>query len=317
MIQNAPSNGPQTLIEAVRYFSDPQHCHDYLVSLKWPGGDVCCIECGSTNVGQIKSRRLFQCREKGCRKQFSIKVGTIFQDSPLGLDKWFVGVWMIANCRNGVSSCEIARTLGIKQQSAWHLLHRVRCAMKPRHMNQLSGIVEADVTHVGGLARFMHKAKRKARMTDPHTFKGKVAVHAILERGTELRASVIGRENFHNVRSELYRHVEPGSTVYTDAGSSYKGISKTFVHEWVNHMQEYVRGSVHTNGLENYFSLLRRMLKGTYIAVEPQHLEAYVDEQACRYNWRKVSDAERFHRVMRRVVGKRLAYSTLTGGKKR
>lgn len=316
MIQNAPSNEPQTLLEAVRCFSDPQRCHDYLTDLKWPGGDLCCIECGSTNVGQIKSRRLFQCREKGCRRQFSIKVGTIFQDSPLGLDKWLVAVWMIANCRNGVSSCEIARTLGIKQQSAWHVLHRVREAMKPRFNRRLQGAVETDETWVGGLVKHMHKDKARSVMARPG-YKGKALVQLFLERGGEVRGRVIPKLTKRHVQPGIHENVEAGSKLYTDSGSMYKGLDAHYDREWVNHMFEYARGSVHINGCENFFCLLRRGLGGTYVAVRPDHLEAYVDEQAFRYSWRKESDWTRFDRLMRRVLGERLPYSQLTGGKKR
>ncbi len=316
MIQNAPSSEPQTLIEAVRYFSDPQHCHDYLMDLKWPGDDICCIECGSTNVGQIKSRRLFQCREKGCRKQFSIKVGTIFQDSPLGLDKWLVAVWMIANCRNGVSSCEIARTLGIKQQSAWHVLHRVREAMKPLFNRRLQGAVETDESFVGGLVRFMHKDKAREAMARPGP-KGKVLVQLFLERGGEVRGKVIPKLTKRHVQPGIYDNIEAGSKLYTDSASAYKGLEDHYDREWVNHMFQYARGSVHVNGCENFFNLLRRGLKGTYVRVRADHLEAYVDEQAFRYNQRKESDWTRFDRLMTRVLGERLPYSQLTGGKKR
>ncbi len=316
MIQNAPSNEPQTLVDAVRFFADPQHCHDYLMDLKWPGGDLCCIECGSTNVGQIKSRRLFQCREKGCRRQFSLKTNTIFQDSPLGLDKWLVAVWMIANCRNGVSSCEIARTLGIKQQSAWHVLHRVREAMKPRFNRRLQGAVETDETWVGGLVKHMHKDKARSVMARSG-YKGKALVQLFLERGGEVRGQVIPKLTKRHVQPGIHENVEAGSKLYTDSGSMYKGLDAHYDREWVNHMFEYARGSVHINSCENFFCLLRRGLKGTYVAVRPDHLEAYVDEQAFRYSWRKESDWTRFDRLMHRVLGERLPYSQLTGGKKR
>lgn len=286
------------------------------MDLKWPSGDICCIECGSTNVGQIRSRNLFQCREKGCRRQFSIKVGTIFQDSPLGLDKWLVAVWMIANCKNGVSSCEIARALGIKQQSAWHVLHRVREAMKPRFNRRFQGVVETDESLVGGRLTFMHKDKARKVMGLPG-HKGKAVVQLFLERGGEARGKVIPRLTKRHVQPGIHENIEAGSKLYTDSGSFYKGLEDHYDREWVNHMYEYARGSVHVNSCENFFCLLRRGLKGTYVRVHPDHLEAYVDEQAFRFSWRKESDWTRFDRLMHRVLGERLPYSQLTGGKKR
>ena len=250
MIQNAPPNEPQTLVEAVRFFSNPQNCHNYLMSIKWPSGDICCIECGSTNVGQIKSRNLFQCREKECRKQFSVKLGTIFQDSPLSLSKWLVGIWQIANCRNGVSSCELARTLGIKQQSAWHLLHRVREAMKSQYNRRLQGTVETDESYVGGLVKHMHHDKKRETMAKPG-YKGKALVQIFLERDGEVRGQVIPTLRKHHIQRGVHENIETGSKLYTDSASAYSGLDAHYDREWVNHMFEYARGSVHINGCEH------------------------------------------------------------------
>jgi len=302
-------------MEAVRYFSNPEVAEEYAASVKWSDGPVC-PKCGSVNIGRIKSRSKFQCREKGCRRQFTVKHDTIMEDSPLPIDKWLVAIWMIANCRNGASSCEIARTLGIKQQSAWHLLHRVRYAMRSGYHHRLNGVVECDETFVGGRFKNMPAKRREAKRAE-FGHKGKTAVQVFLERGGEVRGRVIPRANRKHLQAGVRQHVEPGAKLYTDAATAYSSLRGEYDHEWVNHMKEYVRDAVHVNSCENFFSLLRRGLKGTYVAVEPKHLERYVDEQAFRFNHRKESDWMRFDRLVRRIVGKRLEYRVLTGGAKR
>jgi len=299
-------------MDAMRVFSDEAACEAYIGSIKWPDGPTC-SRCRSTDVGFIKSRRRYQCRS--CRRQFSLKTQTVFESSPLTLAQWIVATWMIANHRNGVSSCEIARALGIKQQSAWHLCHRVRNLARPGWVDRLQGEVESDSTLVGGRFKFMHKSKRdEAAKRGPH---GKSVVHALLERGGEVRAMVIKRESSNIVMDICKAHIAYGSKLYTDSANEYRRAGEVFKHEFVNHMMQYVRGSCHTNGLENFFSLLRRSIKGTYVAVDPQHLTAYVDEQAFRFNNRKETDWQRFDRLMRKIVGRRLMYSTLTRGKTR
>lgn len=308
---------PGTLMAAVRYF-DAERSESYIRDIKWPSGP-CCPKCGSVNVGEIKSRAKFQCRERGCRKQFSMIQGTIMEGTHIPLEKWVVGVWMIVNCRNGVSSCEIARTLGIKQQSAWHLLHRVRHIMQQDNAEKLGtrgGVVECDSTYVGGLLKFM-SAERANRAKMSGRPNGKVEVHAIKERRTgTIRASVVPCDASRFAAEDIMENVERGARIYTDAGAAYRWLDGSwYQHESVNHgAQEYARGTVHVNGCENFFNCLRRGIKGTYVCPSPEHLPAYVDEQVFRFNNRKESDWERFDRVMHRIVGKRLTYSDLTDG---
>ena len=265
---------PQTLIEAVRYYSDLGVCHTYMVNIKWPDGNITCPNCGGNSVGEIKSRRLFQCRDTSCRKQFSAKIGTIFEDSPLGLDKWFVAVWCIANAKNGISSWELHRALGVTQKTAWHMLHRIRLAMQTKSFGKMGGMVESDETFVGGKAKFMHAGKRKERIQGRGTV-GKTIVHGFLQRSTEEKpsqviAKVVPDQKRETLQGNVREHVEPGTHVSTDTLRSYIGLDTDYIHGMVDHSAgQYVDGVVHTNGMENFWSLTKRMLKGTYVAVAP------------------------------------------------
>lgn len=301
---------PQTLLEAVRYFSDPDTCHAEMVRYKWQGGKLSCPKCGGDQIGEIKSRRMSQCKAKGCRKQFSAKVGTIFEDSPLGLDKWFVCVWVIANCKNGISSCEVSRALGVTQKTAWHMLHRIRLAMKTRSFKAIVGEIEGDEPFVGGKAKSMHKGRRKAvgRATV-----GKVIVQGLLQRGGDVRCTIALNQKTATLQAIVRANVEPGATLYTDTLASYRGLHAEYIHQMVDHAKCYVEGRVHTNGMENFWSLLKRGIAGTYVAVAPVHLIHYVDEQAYRFKKRKGTDYTRFVDVIGAVTGRRLTYAELTG----
>lgn len=307
--------GPKTLLDAVRHFSDVGVCFRYMTQIKWPDGNITCPKCGGNKIGVIASRSMLQCKSKDCRKQFSVKVGTIFEDSPLGLDKWFVAVWSIANAKNGISSCELARALGVTQKTAWFMLHRIRLAMRTRTFTKFAGPVESDETYVGGKAANMHWEERQRKITGRGGV-GKTIVHGILERGTEEKASQVRAEVIDAADSETLRHrlavnVQRDSTVYSDALPAYEQLAMRYVHEAIDHARRYVKGLVHINGLENFWSLLKRSIRGTYVQVASFHLQRYVDAQAWRYNWRKLHDGERFATVMRGVVGKRLTFREL------
>ena len=302
---------PSTLQEAIIYFSDPDRCFQYALNLRWPNGVVSCPRCGSEKHSFIKTRRIWFC--SGCKKQFTLKVGTIFEDSPLGLDKWMCAFWMICNCKNGVSSCEIARSIGITQKSAWFMMHRIRKAMHDDSPALLSGEVGADETFIGGKARNMHIAKRQRRITGTGT-KDKTAVMGILERGGKVRTSVVPNRKKKVLQAEVKKHVEAGAALYTDALKSYDGMAKDYAHQVIDHAVAYVDGRIHTNGLENFWSLLKRGIGGTYVSVEPFHLFRYLDEQSFRYNNRKrMDDQARFEAAMKNVADKRLTYKELTG----
>lgn len=299
---------PQTLIEAVRFFSDIDKCNEYMASIKWPDGKIVCPKCGSENVGKIETRKMLKCQ--ACKKQFSYKVGTIFKDSPIGLDKWFVAVWSVTNCKNGVSSYELHRALGVTQKTAWFMLHRIRLAMQEGSFQKLEGTVESDETFVGGKAKNMHRSVRAEKINGRGPI-GKAVVHGVLERGGRIIEGVVKDQKKTTLQPRIRDAVVPGSTVYTDDLRSYDGLSNEFIHDVVDHAKEYVRGDVHTNSIENFWSLLKRCINGTYISLMPWHLVRYVDEQVFRFNERKGTDAERFDEVMFRIAGKRLTYTAL------
>lgn len=307
------ANAPRTLQEAIIYFADANNCLTFLANLRWANG-VVCPRCGSKNVGFIKSRNLWQCKDRSHPKaQFSIKVGTIFEDSAIGLDKWLTAMWMLANFKNGVSSHELGRSLGVTQTTGWFMLQRLRLALQEDGGGLLSGEVEADESFIGGKARNMHASKRKTRIEGRGTV-GKAIVMGVLERKGKVRATVVETRRKHEIQAEVRKHVAPGSTVYTDELLSYDGLRSDYAHKVINHAEEYVRGSVHTNGMENFWSLLKRGLGGTYISVEPFHLFRYLDEQAFRYNNRKdMTDSDRFVLAASQIVGKRLTYAEVTG----
>ena len=300
---------PKSLQEAIVYFSDVDRAHTFAIALRWQN-EVTCPRCGHDQHSYISTRRIWFC--KGCKKQFSIKVGTIFEDSPLGIDKWMTAVWLIVNCKNGISSYEIARDLNITQKSAWHMMHRVRKALQSGTFVKFVGEIEVDETFIGGKARNMHVDKKERRITGTGG-KDKVAVMGILERGGKVQTTVVPNRKKKALQAELKKHVEAGSALYTDALLSYEGLASEYAHQVVDHNVKYVDENVHTNGLENFWSLLKRGISGTYISVEPFHLFRYLDEQTFRYNNRQMKDFERFMIAMNSINGKRLTYAEVTG----
>ena len=303
---------PSDLRNAIVYFNDVEHCREFMVELRWPDGKVKCPRCGSEHVLWIAKERVWKCYGKHDHAKFSLKTGTIFEDSPIALEKWLPAAWLIINCKNGISSYELARDLKVTQKSAWFMLHRIRLAMQSGTFEKLSGEVEADETFIGGKARNMHVAQRKRRITGTGT-KDKTAVMGILERGGKVRTVVVPNRRRSALQGEIRKHVEAGAALYTDALLSYNGLESDYAHKVVDHAVQYVDGRIHTNGLENFWSLLKRSISGTCISVEPFHLFRYLDEQSFRYNERKSTDAERFVTAMKQIVGKRLTFDELTG----
>lgn len=307
---------PRTLIEAIRYFADPDVALRTMIELRWPDG-VCCPTCGSTAVRFIATRRIWECKTKHPKRQFSAKIGTIFEDSPVDLGKWFAAIWMVANCKNGISSYEMHRALGVTQKTAWFMDHRIRLAMKTGTFIKMSGKVEADETFIGGLAKNMHRHVRERKIKGTGG-SGKEAVMGIVQRGSEDEASRVKTAHVPNVRRktlapEIRASVEPGATIYTDALKSYLGLSNAYDHQTIDHAIEFVNGNIHTNNIENFWSLLKRTVSGTYVSVDPVHLDRYLNEQAFRFNERTDKDGGRFRKVVSSVTGRRLTYAELTG----
>jgi transposase-like protein len=318
---------PATLQDAVKHFSDEQVCIDTVAMMRWPEGPVC-PACGHKEHYYLKTQKRWKCKE--CYKQFTVKLGTIFEDSPISLDKWLIALWMLVNCRNGVSSYEVARTIGITQKSAWFVLHRLRLALKNSSLLKLGsegGPVEADETFVGPNPRKMHKSRRAklqsiaTEQDQKYRTAGKTIVMGMLDRQMrQVRAMVIPDVKRATLQEKILNHVEGGAHVMTDDFPSYKyALAEKFSHDVIDHVEGYVKGQVHTNGIENFWSLLKRGLRGTYVAVEPFHLDRYVDEQVFRFNHRKdadgnkLEDAERFNIALSQIAGKRLTFAEVTG----
>ena len=303
---------PQSLLEASRMFSNPDTAHEYFRHMRWPDGVVPCPDCGCKECYYLATQKRWKCKE--CRRQFSVKVGTIFEKSPLGLDKWLLALWLITNAKNGISSCEVARSLEVTQKTAWFMLHRIRYAMQTGSL-ELKDHVEVDETYIGGKARNMHVSKRKEKIKGTGgAGSGKAVVVGMLERGGDVRTMHIQKPNKKTLQGIVKGAVVKGSSLYSDAHRAYIGLDSHYAHMVVDHAVSYVEdGVVHTNGLENYWSLLKRTIRGTYVSVEPFHLHRYLDEQSFRYNNRKDSDGERFALVGSQVSGKRLTYKRLTG----
>jgi transposase-like protein len=316
-------NEVKTLSDAIRYFADEQVCIDTVAGMRWPDGPAC-PKCASASHRQhwLATQKRWQCRD--CAKQYSVKVGTIFEDSAIKLDKWLTAMWLVANCKNGISSYELSRDIGVTQKSAWFMLHRIRECMKNGSIVKLGntgGPVEADETWIGPNLAKMHRSKRlkiKAGIEGGHS--EKMIVFGALDRDTkQVRAQVVPNVNRATLQNAILDRVGFGATIYTDGWKGYNGLKDSqFIHETVNHMEEYVRGNVHTQGIENFWSLLKRTLKGTYVAVEPFHLDSYLDEQCFRFNNRRtkdnpLDDSDRFLLALSQISGRRLTYAELTG----
>ncbi len=308
---------PKTLQEVIRYYSEPETCIQTVAAARWPSG-VACPACEGKNHYYLKTRRIWKCKD--CGRQFSVKLGTIFEDSPVPLDKWLTAMWLLASCKNGISSYEVGRAVGVTQRSAWFMMHRIRSAVQESSIVKLGSSgspVEVDETFIGGKARNMHVDVKKRRITGTGG-KDKTAVMGILERGGYVRAQVVPNRKRKVLQAEVKKHVEAGAALYSDALASYDGLASDFAHKVVDHAERYVDGQVHTNGLENFWSLLKRGLSGTYVSVEPFHLFRYLDEQMFRYNHRgnrkkKITDADRFGMMLSQIAGKRLTYKEVTG----
>jgi transposase-like protein len=315
--------GIKTLQQAIQYFGDKENCRQFMAFIRWLDGNVQCPYCGATKLTWLAKANVYRCYGEHAKQKFSLKVGTVFEDSPIGLDKWLPAVWLLANCKNGISSYELHRAIGVTQKSAWFMLHRIRVAMESQSFLKMGGPeggpVEVDETFVGPNTRKMHASKLAKRHLGTK-YKMGIPVMGMLDRELrQVRAKVVPNVKREVLQNEILNNIEKKSTVYTDGYPSYDTLkAQDFVHDTVNHVTEYVRGNVHTQGIENFWSLLKRGLRGTYVAVEPFHLDAYVAEQVFRYNNRStkdnpLTDADRFMLAVSQISGKRLTYAELTG----
>src|SRR5438876_701637 len=315
---------PKTLQAAIQHFSDYENCRKFMVAVRWLDEIIRCPRCNSEKVTYLAKARLYRCYGDHPKQKFSLKVGTVFEDSPIPLEKWLPAVWLIVNCKNGISSYELHRALGVTQKSAWFMLHRIRLAIQSKSFTKLGGPdsapIEVDETFIGGKARNMHRSKRErlSRNGGMQGGSGKAVVMGMLERGGQVRTQVIP-DRKHNITEKIVREaVHLGTEVHTDEFQGYYNLKDGYAHKVINHLEGYVKENVHTNGIENFWSLLKRGLGGTYVSVEPFHLFRYVDEQMFRYNNRKdvnkkpVPDYARFNLALSNILGKRLTYAELT-----
>ena len=323
----------KTLREAIIHFSDPENCRRFMIEVRWLDGVVRCPSCQSEKVTYLAKAKVYRCYGDHAKQKFSLKVGTVFEDSAIGLEKWLPAVWLLCNAKNGISSYgDCIDAIGVTQKSAWFMLHRIREAMQTGTFVKMgggSGPTEVDETFIGGDPRKMHKSRRlaiqrkRSEVADwkaSHRHSDKIPVMGMLDRESrQVRAQVVPNVKRETLQNAILREIESGSTVYTDGWVGYTDLAtKEYIHETVNHIEEYVRGEVHTQGIENFWSLLKRTLRGTYVAVEPYHLNAYVTEQVFRFNNRAtkenpLNDADRFSLAVSQITGKRLTYKELTG----
>jgi transposase-like protein len=307
---------PETMLQAVRQFSDPQTAHDFFVAIRWPNGVACPRSCGSIKVSYMPTQRRWYCND--CKGQFTAKLGTIFEDSPIGFDKWLPAIWLIASNKNGISSCELARALEVTQKTAWFMLHRIRLALKYETFDKLTGDVEADETFVGGKAKHKHRQNRPLSGHKAMGHVDKTPVMGMIERRTpgrtgRVRAFVVPSVRKKTLLPRIMDSIDRDATMFTDALHSYEHLDDYFfAHYVVNHAIEYVRGDAHVNNMECFWSVFKRTLGGTYIHVFPRHLDRYLDEQIFRFNERDSTDGPRFAKALCQAEGKRLTYKILT-----
>ena len=299
----------KSLIEVMRMFPDDTSAEAWFVKVRWPGGPAC-PHCGSVNVqsGAQHKTMAYRCRERECRKRFSVRTGTVMQSSNLGYQTWAMAIYLCLTSLKGVSSMKLHRDLNITQKSAWHLAHRIRKALEA-HGGMLSGPVEVDETYMGGRRANMSKSKRE-QLTGRGAV-GKTAVVGAKDRATnQVRAAVVERTDKVNVHGFVADHAAPDATIYTDDALVYESLPNR--RQAVNHSAlEYVRGDVHTNGIESFWSMLKRAHKGTFHKMSPKHLDRYVAEFEARHNMREDDTIYQMGAVVLGMDCKRLKYDTL------
>lgn len=293
----------KTLVDLLQYFSNEQVCRDYLEMIRWGTGEKVCPyeDCGKGKICKYADGKRYKCSE--CNRQFSVRVGTIFEDSKISLQKWYAAIYLITSHKKGISSLQLHRDLGITQKSAWYLLHRVRHSLGLETSPvKLSGIVEADETFIGGIEGNKHASKR-TKGTQGRSTQTKVPVAGVVERGGKVIAQTVTNTSATNLHRFVYENVATGSTLNTDEWYGYNGLDKLYQHSIVKHNdKQYVKGDCHTNTLEGYWSLVKRGCVGIYHSWSAKHLQKYLDEFSFRYNTRTFNENERFIAMLSNIA---------------
>jgi transposase-like protein len=301
----------RTISDIAIYFQEQKTCIEYLTQLRWQGKPKCAF-CGHEHVYQLKGKYVrFKCAK--CRKHFSALKGSIFENSTVPLYKWFMAIFIMTTHRKGISSVQVSRDIGVTQKTAWFMMQRVRNAFKMQSFSydKIGGhgkITEVDEAYLGGKPGNMHAAKRTAKRLMEEK---KIAVAGAVERGGEVRLQVIERTSYKNIVPFLVRNIHLGTSLMTDDHIAYNNVSRKFEHQTIKHMlKEYVRGEVHTNTIENFWSLLKRGIYGTYHGISPYHAQNYLEEFAFRFNSRNITEAQRFDKMVS-LSNHRITYKTL------
>jgi transposase-like protein len=296
----------ETLLQMMKAIPNEQTAIEHFTAIRWRGGAYC-PHCGSTRVYHFSDKRTHKCGD--CRKRFSIKVGTIFEDSKIEMRSWMMAIWLITSHKKGVASTQLAKDIGVTQKTAWFMLHRLRYAARTQSFNRpLEGEVEVDETYVGGKAKNRHKGDPK---NGPGT-SGKVAVVGAIQRGGQAVATVIKRTDTATLDRFVHEFVAPSATlVSTDEHSGYRHLSRTYQHEVVRHTAgEYRLGDCHTNSIEGFWAILKRQIIGIHHFVTPKHLNRYVAEVTWRFNLRAIGEGDRVNALLDQSSG-RLTYKEL------
>lgn len=295
-----------TLPEFLAYFKDEGTCRKRFAAIRFRNGEYC-PHCGHTEIYTFKGGRRYRCAK--CRKDFTIITGTVFGESKVSLQKWFTAIYLLSTTSKGISSVQLAKHVGVTQKTGWFMDHRIRKALK-ENGGQLFGVCEADETYVGGLAKAMHADKRAKQGTGGV---GKAIVMGIVQRGGSVKAGVIEKTDSPTLHGQIHKHVEPGTTIYTDSWRGYRGLHSHFAHEVVDHAVSHARGELHTNSIESFWALFKRGYVGIYHQMSRKHLQRYVDEFVFRFNRRDNLMQDQFSDVVANVTeSTRLPYRELT-----